>query len=220
MTYKASAPGDQVINFSAADISYSTETGIVTFVPTATLTASGMSGTLAPATQVGSSAWSLNLGNLVSSGVTKTINLGAIVIPGGPGTYNITGKIFCMLPYYPSGGNPSCYPQKGTCYLYVNEDDTNYLMGSVAFNQSYVNTASEPTSHYVQFELTRSVASTQKTVYLKAVFVVASGTGSVVSGGSVSNGAKAWARFVSCSYNMPGSVLSPDGTLNYMAISD
>lgn len=219
MTYKANAPGNQVINFSAANISYSTETGIVTFVPMATLTASGLSGTLAPATQVGSSAWSLHAGNPVPSGTTKTINLGAIVIPGGPGTYTITGKIFCMLPYYPSGTSSSGAAQKGTCYLYVNEDGTNYLMGSVAFKQSYVNTASEPTSHYVQFTLTRSVASTQKTVYLKAVFVVASGWGSWITG-SISSGAKAWARFVSCSYNMPGSVLSPDGTLNYMAISD
>lgn len=219
MTYKTSAPGDQVINLSAANISYSNETGIVTFVPMATLTASGVAGTLTPTTQVGSSAWSLSLGNFVPAGTTKTINLGTIEIPGGPGSYTITGKLFCMLPYY-SYNSDSRFAQNGTCYLYVNENGADYLMGSVPFAQTYVGTSSEPTSRYVQFTVTRSVASTQKTVYLKAVFVVASGWGARINGGSVGIGAKAWARFVSCSYNMPGSVLSPDGTLNYMAIAE
>ena len=219
MTYKTGAPGDQRIHFSASDISYNSETGIVTFMPTAILTASGLTGTLTPSPVVGYSAWSLHAGNLVPAGTTKTINLGSIVIPSGPGSYTITGKLFCMLPYYPSGGSSSGYAQNGTCYLYINENNTDYLMGSVPFGQTYINTSSEPINNYIQFTITRSVASTQKTVYLKAVFIVASGIGAKISG-SWSAGANAWARFVSCSYNMPGSVLSPDGTLNYIALSD
>ena len=220
MTHKANVAGDQVVNFSAADISYSTETGIVTFFPTATLTASGVSGTLTPATEVLSDSWSLSPGTPVTQDIRLTF--GSLSIPGGPGSYTITGKIFCMLPYFQYSGS-SGVAQEGFCILWAEDSATSdgTLLGQVDYYPSYVNTSSEPTAYYSQFSATINIPDTApRTVTLIADFYTTGVTTSTLTGASISNGAKAWARFVSCSYDIPGSVLSPDGTLNYIALSD
>ena len=225
-SYVLGYAGTQIMNFYATNPTYNASSGRAGFRLLAQLTASGDSGTRTPSTVVGSGSWAQNIGQLNPAGSSITINLGSVVIPSGPGTYTISGKLCTMLTYYAGYQDefsPTRYfiaPQYGTCYLYLNENNSDVLMGTVSFNTSYIDMSSEPTSYYTQFSITRTVGTSQTTAYLKAVFVSSGGVGATTYITSQPPPSKAWARFVSCTYNMPSAVLYPTGTLNYMAISE
>lgn len=224
VTYIAGASGNQQMNIEAANATYNSQTGIVTFVPVATLTSTGSSGSFAPSSLAGYYQFeqivNLMANNHLMSG-TFSISLASATVPAGTGTYTVAAEICAMLPYLVDGKGG--YPQTGTCYLYLNEDGIDYLMGTTPFiTAQYVVTNSEPGGYYTQFSITRSNYGTQKTVFIKAVFYVDGGYARndiTVTNSSIEDYIRGWARFVAGSYNYPGTTLAANGTLNYIAIA-